>query len=161
MLSCSDDSTVYNLGDIVYVPTVSKDQWSVEYTAICVGSTDIKRSAPEAVLDTGSDSIYTTCGTAEAIYKEIPGALFDKTGDWIVPCELPDEVFVAYQIGGVKWRVPAKDLVTGPVVGKDGYCRGAIQADELPFDILGVPFIKQFYTVFDSDNERIGLAIKK
>ncbi|CAG8576434.1 2536_t:CDS:2 [Paraglomus occultum] len=148
-------------GDLVCVPTASDDEWSVEYTTICVGSVDIKRSAPEAVLDTGSDSIYTSCGTAEAIYNEIPGSRLHKTGDWIVPCELPDHVYVAYEIGNVKWRIPAKDLVTGPVAGVEDYCIGAIQVDELPFDILGAPFLKQYYTVFDSENQKICLAKKK
>lgn len=86
------------------------------------------------------------------------GATPNLLGQYTIDCEkvstLPDLVF---HINGKEWPVPGKDLV----IQASGTCLFALMGMDIPTGpqwILGDVFMRQYYTIFDYGNQRVGFA---
>jgi hypothetical protein len=89
-------------------------------------------------------------------YSRIPGAEFDGNRFWTYPCDarIP---FISFNIAGREFPLVDLDLVRQ--YQGTNRCVGVImQRPNLPYWVLGVVFMSQYYTVFDVANARVGFA---
>jgi Eukaryotic aspartyl protease len=100
-----------------------------------------------------------------AFYDKIPGSAPDVESDpglYTFPCSatLPA---VSFTIGGKDLPLPASALIYGPI-GNGTFCIGSIIPDDdlaSDFWILGYNWMRNYYTIFDYDNSRVGFATLK
>ncbi|KAF9651667.1 acid protease [Thelephora ganbajun] len=139
--------------------------WKISVTAITVYVDGVRKEVntgpsssgsafPTAVLDTGVPVILTTSAIANGIY----GALdihpaHDR--NYYVPCKTPLNMTIS--VNGMDIPLHPLDLTTGQDRSSQ-MCTGTIQAaDELLYSvrlgdmILGVPFLRNVYTVLAHD----------
>jgi cathepsin D len=98
-------------------------------------------------------------------YDKIPGSAPDTAKDpglYTFPCNatLPT---ISFTIGGKDLFLPASAFISGPI-GNGTFCIGSITPDDgqaSKFWILGYSFMRNYYTIFDYDNSRVGFATLK
>ncbi|KIM21993.1 hypothetical protein M408DRAFT_29085 [Serendipita vermifera MAFF 305830] len=151
-------------GDIVYTLVTTAAYWQVKFDSLVVAGTTVAGSTP-AVLDTGTNCIIGADSPVRAFWAKIPEATeatdLVGSGYWTFPCTttLPT---VTLAIAGKAFTISPDTLNYGPV-GNDGRCLGTLVTDlalgsKLDFWILGEPFLRNTYTIFDVTNLRVGFA---
>ncbi|EIN12122.1 acid protease [Punctularia strigosozonata HHB-11173 SS5] len=115
---------------------------------------------PSAVLDSGVPVIVTTSAIANAIYGAI-GVGPNSDGSYTVPCSTPLNMTITLLTSSTELSLHPLDLTAYPSNDASASsCQGLIQADDAalssplssPGDfILGVPFLRNVYTVFAYD----------
>jgi Eukaryotic aspartyl protease len=100
-------------------------------------------------------------------YAQIPGSkLLDYTSSmqspyyYTIPCWTWRLPHVSFTIGGKELRISRSSLVGGKNEDGSG-CYGNIVGDYQPEGqtwILGEKWMSNFYTIFDSENSRVGFA---
>jgi cathepsin D len=106
--------------------------------------------------------IGSTAGVKD-FYAKIPGSkpIFAfGNGYYAFPCAASPGV-VAFTIGGKSLPMSSTSLNLGPVFEGSKDCVGSIIAnDDLAGDfwILGDAFMKNYYTIFDYGNSKVGFA---
>lgn len=112
----------------------------------------------DAIVDSGTSLIT---GPSKDIKKiaEAVGAKSSLTGQYTIDCDevesIPD---ITWTIDGVDYTVPGPKLV----IQTAGMCLFAMMGMDFPKPgpqwILGDVFMREYYTVFDYENEKIGFA---
>jgi hypothetical protein len=110
-------------------------------------------------------------GSASAVkdfYKSIPGykdaSSIVGPGYYTFPCSQIDELpAVAFNIGDKSLPMTSASLSLGPVSRGSPDCLGSIMANEILGFVnetwfLGDSFMKNYYTIFDFGNKRVGFA---
>jgi saccharopepsin len=148
-------------GQVQWFDVISKTYWMFSLDAVQFGNSMIN-SNTKAILDTGTSLLVAPTADAEAIAK-IVNAKYDQ-GFYVLNCRklasLPDLVF---NIAGKSYNVPASYYT----IQQPGFCALGIQGVDLPardggpFWILGDVFLRRYYSVYDLDNAKIGLASLK
>jgi cathepsin D len=140
-------------GDLNYLPAVNANSWEIKVDDAYVGGSACGLSGKTAMIDTGTSYLLMPPSDADAVHSKIPGSAHN--GEMFA---LPCDSSVSLQIGfnGVKYTVSPKDYV-GKVSGS-GCISNIIghQAFGPGQWILGDVFLKNVYTVFDFDKDRIG-----
>ena len=116
--------------------------------------------ATNGVVDSGTSLITGPKAAIQAIASSV-GATSNLLGQYTIDCgrvsTLPDLEFV---IGGKTFAVPGKELV----IQASGICLFGLMALDIPKGpqwILGDVFMRQYYTIFDVGNKRVGFAQPK
>ncbi|XP_026309425.1 pepsin A-4-like [Piliocolobus tephrosceles] len=113
----------------------------------------------QAIVDTGT-SLLTGPTSAIANIQSDIGASENSDDEMVVSCSaissLPDIVFT---INGVQYPVPPSAYI----LQSDGSCISGFEGMDVTTEsgelwILGDVFIRQYFTVFDRANNRVGLA---
>jgi len=158
------DSSFYT-GDFTYVPVGKAaallPYWLVAASDIKVGGTSAKLCpffiGCQMVVDTGTSVI---AGPTKAM-----NTLINQIGNVSEDCSNADKLpVVSFSIGG-------KDFDLGPEFyvlrakddkGKE-QCQLGIEAVDagVPIYILGDPFLRKYYTVWDAEQNRVGFALAK
>lgn len=150
----------YYSGDITYIP-VAKAAMVLPYWLI--SASDIKVAGKstkacgflfgcEMVVDTGTSLL---AGPPSAV-----NPLLDAIGDVNEDCSGVD------QLPTITFTFSGHDFDLEPsfyVIRDQGQCMLGIQAVDagVPIWILGDPFLRKFYTVWDQDQNRVGFATAK
>lgn len=166
MLTLGGVDQKYYTGDFSYVD-LSMAQKLAPYWLIGVKGVNVGGAAAEAckipfvgclmVVDTGTSIIVAPPMDAADILKKIGNVSSDCSGADKLPT-------ISFSIGG-------KDFELGPEFyvlrdkddkGKEE-CQLGIQSMNmgLPLWILGDPFLRKYYTVYDRDQNRVGFALAK
>ena len=151
------DTSKYT-GALSYISTVADELlWEIPVDDASVNGVRCNFTGKTAILDTGTSFVLMPPGDAQLLNAQIPqsqqnGTMFN------VPCSstLP----VQFIFSGLSYNISAKDYVGNPVQG-GSLCHSNIlgqQAFGVNQWLLGDVFLKNVYTVFDFDKERIGIS---
>ena len=112
-----------------------------------------------AIIDTGTSFMLLPPGDAEKIHSKIPGYQQDDQ-TFSVPCSVTEPLQI--QFSGKTYNISASDYIAKSD-GTESMCPTNIIGKQ-PFDkdqwLVGDVFLKNVYTVFDLDRNRVGFGIK-
>lgn len=161
------DSSQYT-GDITYITLPSttigeRGYWAIYMDSLTVSGTNIPTTNQYAAIDTGTTLIAGNQDAVESIYAAIPGSQVvtsggTVTGYYAFPCSTT--VSISLTFGGREFAMNSADFNGGSL--GSGYCLGAIFAIDLSTTgldwIVGDAFLKNVFTVFESEPARVGFA---
>ena len=140
-------------GNLNYLPTQNPSSWEIKVGDAYVGGKACGFSGKTALLDTGTSYILMPPTDAATLHSNIPGS--SSSGEiYTIPCDSSASVQLGFN--GVKYTVSPRDYVGKPsgsgcisnIIGHQAFGPGQW--------ILGDVFLKNVYTVFDFDKDRIG-----
>jgi len=143
-------------GEISWIKLSEANYWRIDIENISVGS--VSSGNTNGIVDSGT-SLITGPSTEIAHIAHSVGAKRDFVGQYHFHCsrigDVPD---LEFEIDGRVWTVPGEDLV----LQMGDTCLFALMAMDMPRGapqwILGDVFMRQYYTIFDYGNERVGFA---
>ncbi|KAJ7604840.1 aspartic peptidase domain-containing protein [Roridomyces roridus] len=135
--------------------------WMLGITAITVGgkSIDITPNATLAMFDTSSNEIIGPDADVRAIYAAIPGSSEPTETVFQYPCNTTVKVSISF--GGQSWDIDPQDMNQGAVQSGSADCFGAfgsVTGTQNPSWRLGIPFLRNVYTVLRQNPPAIGFA---
>ena len=150
------DDDKFEGDELTWVPLSDATYWRIDMDAVKIGEFSIGES--DAIVDSGTSLIIGPKMDILAIALEI-GAKPTLTGQYTIDCEkvagLPD---MTWTIAGKEYTVAGKKLV----IQSAGMCIFAMMGMDFPKPgpqwILGDVFMREYYTVFDYAEKRVGFA---
>jgi len=171
------DSSLYS-GAINYVdiPPTKDGYWLIPIDGLKFNGTVRNTTGQFAAIDTGTTLIAGPVNEVEAFYSAIPNAQKISGGGeeiWVYPCGL--NLTLSLTFGGIEYPVNPKDFSTEV---SNGTCYGALFALDStqsnstsaisdapvganitnPDWVVGLAFIKNYYTVFRATPPSVGFA---
>ncbi|KAK9659887.1 aspartic proteinase precursor [Basidiobolus ranarum] len=150
-----DDS--HFTGTIKYTPVVRQEFWEIKVDAITIGDKKIPLSVSTAAVDTGTTLINLPTKDAIELHASL-GAQYTDDGKFIVQCDkqLPT---INFSFNGINFPLVSNDYI----IRGDGLCISGFRAVDYdrPVIILGEPFLRKYYSVFDFGKKQIGFAPSK
>jgi hypothetical protein len=149
------DSSKYT-GDISWVPLSAETYWQVNMDDGLTLNGKSVSDVTAAIVDSGT-SLLAGPTTAVKALAETLGAKPLIKGEYSIDCDaistLPD---IVVSLNGKQYPIPASYYV----INSGSVClMGVIGLDTpSPLWILGDVFMRDYYTVFDYENKRIGIA---
>jgi len=148
-------------GEISYVPLSSQTYWQVKLDAFTINGASMT-TVKNAVIDTGTSLLAGPTAEVKKIAKAAGATPFIK-GEYLIPCsQKTSGINFDIVIGGKTFTltpndyiIPDESICLFGMVGLD------IPAPHGPLWILGDPFIRTFYSIFDLQNSRMGFATAK
>ncbi|KAF9207290.1 hypothetical protein BGZ49_000772 [Haplosporangium sp. Z 27] len=157
------DSTKYS-GDLTYINVSQLGYWQIPMDDITYNGSSLGQSS-QGIVDTGTTLVIIGTAAAQAVHKNIPGAVFNPATStdaayWAVPCSLQSSTDnVGFTLGGATFNVPVADIAYEDLGDGSGNCYSGVQGGQDDLWILGDVFIKNNYCVFDQGaTPRIGIA---
>jgi hypothetical protein len=150
------DDDKFEGDELTWVPLSDATYWRIDMDAVKIGEFSIGES--DAIVDSGTSLIIGPKMDILAIALEI-GAKPTMTGQYTIDCEkvagIPD---MTWTIAGKEYTVAGKKLV----IQSAGMCIFAMMGMDFPAPgpqwILGDVFMREYYTVFDYAEKRVGFA---
>ncbi|KAK2526473.1 hypothetical protein Q9233_008243 [Columba guinea] len=151
------------MGTLNWVPVTQQGYWQIQLDNIqLAGTVAFCTNGCQAIVDTGTSLITGPTKDVKVLQKYIGATPMD--GEYAVECNnlnvMPD---VTFTINGLPYLLSAQAYTL--VENSDGmaFCTSGFQGLDIappygPLWILGDVFIRQFYSVFDRGNNRVGLA---
>jgi len=152
------DSSHYT-GELTYEPLTSETYWEITMKGMSLGSKSITTNY-KAVLDTGTSILAGPKADVAAVAKMV-GAKPFLNGEYTVPCKsIPSLPDLNVQIGARTYTIKPVDYI---INDENEICLFGMTGIDIPppngpLWILGDVFIRQYYTVFDWGNKRLGFA---
>lgn len=143
--------------------------WMISGTSIQVGGVDAISCSwllgCDMVVDTGTSLI---AGPTKSVATIVDKIGVEVASDGTISCEGADQLPpIAFTIGGQSYEV-GPDFYVLHVPDNTGktVCLLGVQGMDVPIPgvslwILGDVFLRKYYTVWDTDNDRVGFAIAK
>jgi len=157
------DTTKFDPTSLVTVPNVNrKGFWEANVDDASVGNKSLALQGRTAILDTGTTLAIIPTQDAITIHKQIPGATFDGTSTFTVPCNTA--TVVSFTFGGRAFAIDPRDLAFVPIDAANaqtGDCISGISAGNFggPTQwLLGGTFLKNSYYSTDVGKNAISLA---
>uniref|UniRef100_A0A7I4Y6X2 Peptidase A1 domain-containing protein n=1 Tax=Haemonchus contortus TaxID=6289 RepID=A0A7I4Y6X2_HAECO len=158
---CGTDTAHYK-GSITWVPLVAETYWTISVGSVYVRGTTITNGTQNAIVDTSTSFII---GPTDAVQKlqnlfSLSGATNATEGIYQIECsnisKLPAVIFT---LGGHDFTLRGSDYV---IQNNENCLLGFLGVDvnlsTAPTWLLGDVFLRNFYTVFDHGNKRVGFA---
>ncbi|KAI9879551.1 MAG: hypothetical protein M1830_008178 [Pleopsidium flavum] len=153
------DSSKYT-GDLSYTTSVSHDGlWEVPVDDAGVDNVGCKFSGRTAIIDTGTSFVLMPPGDAKKLLTQIPK--IQQNGEsFSIPCS--STAAVQFTFSGVTYNVSSKDYLGKPINGGNMCASNIIGRQTFGANqwLMGDAFLKNVYTVFDFDKDRIGFGVK-
>lgn len=146
-------------GDITWLPVRRKAYWEVKFDKIGLGEEFAELENAGAAIDTGTSLITLPTDLAEIINAQI-GAKKGWSGQYTIDCDkrdsLPDLTFT---FDGSNFTISPYDYT----LEVSGSCISAITPMDFPdpigpLAIIGDAFLRKYYSIYDLDNDAVGLA---
>ncbi|KAL7985197.1 hypothetical protein Chor_003767 [Crotalus horridus] len=140
-------------GSINWIPVSQQTYWQISMDSVLVnGETIACNSGCQAIVDTGTSLL---AGPPSSI-NSILSAIGANQGQSVINCSnlsnMPDVVFV---INGIYYPLKPSAYTQQIVPGS---CSTGFQSSPGDLWILGDVFIREYYSIFDRGNNRVGLA---
>ena len=148
----SEEADEFKTGKMIYTPLLEENYWKVKVNGF--GMLGQSTGSWRAIVDSGTSFIV---GSKAAV-----GPIVDAIGE--PDCDRVHEYpALEVTIEGNVFKIPPASYI----FRQDGECIVAMHSVSLPIEqagfdlVLGDVFMRQFYTCFDGENNRIGLAEAK
>ncbi|KAI9496004.1 aspartic peptidase domain-containing protein [Zychaea mexicana] len=178
-------------GDLTFVEVTNDRYWEVPFGGIKVGNRTImsggggisvgSNSSMTAIIDTGTTLIVVPPSMSRSIHMAIPGAEYNSTLGWQVPCargakqannstktndgitaHQDQEELIAFRFGNQEFPIAYSNLIREKVnPGNETLCYSGIAEAPVPMVIMGDTFLRSYYSVFDFEKKRVGFAKSK
>ncbi|XP_067913824.1 gastricsin-like [Heterodontus francisci] len=155
------DNSLYS-GQIFWAPVIQELYWNIGMQSVLLnGQPAFCFQGCQAIVDTGTSLITVPNEYFGTLLQEI-NAHQNQNGEFVVNCNyianMPSLTFV---INGAHLTVPPSVYI----IQSNGYCTAGFEPTYLPpptrdgpLWILGDVFLREFYSVFDRGNNRVGFA---
>jgi len=149
------DDTKFD-GELAWVKLSHATYWQIDMDGVKIGS--FSGESTDAIVDSGTSLITGPTSDIKAIAKAI-GATKTIIGQYTIDCEKVNDIpDITFTIDGKEYVVPGSKLV----IESAGTCLFAMMGMDFPSPgpkwILGDVFMREYYTVFDYENEQVGFA---
>ncbi|KAM7404628.1 hypothetical protein PAMP_011960 [Pampus punctatissimus] len=149
------DSSHYT-GGITWIPLTSESYYQIKMDSVTInGQTVACSGGCQAIIDTGTSLIVGPTTDINNMNTQV-GATTNQYGEAVVNCQniqsMPD---VTFTLNGNAFTVPASAYVTQ---SSDNCHTGFGQEGTDQLWILGDVFIREYYAIFDTEAQKIGLA---
>ncbi|XP_075401302.1 cathepsin D [Tenrec ecaudatus] len=154
----------YFRGSMTYLNVTRKAYWQIHMDKLEVGSgLTLCKGGCEAIVDTGTSLMVGPVEEVQELQKAL-GAVPLIQGEYMIPCEkvssLPD---IVLSLGNKPYTLSPEAYIlkvsqAGKTICLSGFMGMDIPPPGGPLWILGDVFIGSYYTVFDRDNNAVGLA---
>lgn len=148
-------------GDLIYVPVASQNYWTINMDDLRINGKSFTTTR-KAIIDSGTSLLAGPVADVKQIAAAVGAHAFVK-GEFLIDC------------GKIKSGVPLDIVLSGQtftlqpadyIINEQGTCLLAmigldIPAPTGPLWILGDPWIRKFYSVFDFGQNRLGFAPAK
>jgi hypothetical protein len=153
----SPDGAKY-IGSINYT-TVSENaegDWAIPLDSISFAGKDSGITGKLAYIDTGTSYIFGPADDVAKFHALVPGAQSSDDSTWTVPCTTTSPL--TFTFSGIAYNTSSKDWV-GPMA--NGVCTSNVFGNPIVAGewLLGDTFLKNVYSVFDIDRDRVGKII--
>ncbi|NXL83518.1 CATE protein, partial [Alectura lathami] len=151
------------MGTLNWVPVTQQGYWQIQLDNVQVGGTvAFCADGCQAIVDTGTSLLTGPTKDIKELQKYIGAMPMD--GEYVVECSnLNAMPVVTFTINGLPYTLSAQAYTL--MESSDGmdFCISGFQGMDIappagPLWILGDVFIRQYYSVFDRGNNRVGLA---
>ncbi|XP_016078809.1 PREDICTED: chymosin-like [Miniopterus natalensis] len=156
MLTLGAIDPSYYTGSLHWVPITVQEYWQFTVDSVTVDGVVVAcEGGCQAILDTGTSMLVGPSSDIFSIQKAI-GATKDQFGMFDINCQsLSSMPTVVFHINGKMYPLPPSAYTSQD----SGFCTSGFQGDDSSEQwILGDVFIREYYSVFDRANNRVGLA---
>ena len=143
--------------EMVYMSTLNDGYWSTKLNSITVKDKKITLSSYSAILDTGTSLIMGPEYEVNQVLKLIKKGNDCEFKDdyWFCDCDTENYPSIHINLSGNDFEIVPENYI----LKSSGKCRVLIKADKtLNMWILGDVFLRRYYTVYDLENLRVGIA---
>ncbi|XP_008066666.1 chymosin [Carlito syrichta] len=156
MLTLGAIDPSYYMGSLHWVPVTVQEYWQFTVDSVTVDGVVVACDGGcQAILDTGTSLLV---GPSSDIFniQQVIGATQGQYGEFDIDCgKLSSMPTVVFEINGRKYPLPPSAYTSQD----QGFCTSGFQGDNDSQQwILGDVFIREYYSVFDRANNRVGLA---
>nr|XP_055197093.1 chymosin-like [Nyctereutes procyonoides] len=156
MLTLGAIDPTYYTGALHWVPVTVEEYWQFTVDSVTVNGVVVACDGGcQAILDTGTSMLVGPNSDILNIQSAI-GATQDQYGMFDINCgNLGSMPSVVFEIHGRKYPLPPSAYTSQDM----GFCSSGFQGEgDSQLWILGDVFIREYYSVFDRVNNRLGLA---
>nr|XP_006130474.1 gastricsin-like [Pelodiscus sinensis] len=155
------DSSLYS-GQIYWAPVTQQLYWQIGIDEFAIGGQAAGWCSQgcQAIVDTGT-SLLTVPQQLMSSFLQDVGAQQNEYGEYVVDCSSIQSLpTISFTINGVSFPLPPSAYI----LNNNGYCSVGVEPTYLPSQngqplwILGDVFLRQYYSVYDMGNNRIGFA---
>lgn len=159
MLGGIDES--HYSGQITYVDAINRWTFVLDYVTVPNFDIQFSRRDP-ALIDSTSNVIFAPPAAYSSIAAAFEMRLNQDLGlpEFDSCSQVPDKQFELL-VDGTKLTLTARDLLMKVQYGFTVTCYLALKLNVDDGWVLGTPFLRKYYTVFDHSNRRLGFALSK
>lgn len=172
------DTTKIKAGESVFwIPIPYNFFWIISITGFRVGlSNTFNDGTPSAynfagkgmskgIVDTGTSLFYIPAGVVSAFVKTVFNGITYDTSYYplyVGPCDrnLYSSIFLYNDEMDAYLEITPENYVLSFDIGLPGKCVMGFAASSSDYWLLGDSFLRNFYTIWDEDNDRLGFAPK-
>lgn len=145
-------------GDLSYVKLSSTTYWEIPMDGMQIDGQSVT-SVTKAIVDSGTSLLAGPPADVKAIAKLVGATPFLK-GEYLIDCgKATTGKNIDIILGGKTYTLTPTDyIIPDETICLFGMVGIDIPAPAGPLWILGDPFMRKFYTVFDYGQERLGFA---
>ena len=159
------NATMFAKGELHFAPVQEPEVgfWTLALGGVSLDDSNVRITASKAIFDTGTTLILAPFNDFTQVANVFTNQYGCQNSDAFVVCnctaippdDYPDLVFT---LGGHEARLPSSKYMYQIPYDGELYCLMMLSTFPADFWILGDFFLRQFYTVFDMDNNQVGFA---
>ncbi|TLD28835.1 hypothetical protein PspLS_03268 [Pyricularia sp. CBS 133598] len=139
-----------------------KGMWMFPSASTTIAGDKMSRSGNMAVADSSTPLILLSDEACEAFYNKIEGAKYSRPHQgWLIPGSAKSQGMpeLRVAVGETEFAVATSEYMFSPA--DDEMFFGVVQSrGSNEFDVLGVPFLRSIYAIWDFGHQRFGCVAR-